>query len=68
MNLRTSNILVFGFAGLIVLGSWGMTLWTAFNILFAFPAMLLGSCLCTFSYQRFIKNSLRKQQISGGGK
>ena len=61
-NLKKLNIIVFGITGLIVLGSWGMTIWTAFNILVAFPAMLLASCFCTWSYRNFIVNSLKKQQ------
>lgn len=62
MNLKILNILIFGFVGLIVLGSWVMTIWVIFNILIAFPAMLLASCMCTLSYQRFIVNSLNKQK------
>lgn len=63
-TITKSNIIVFGLVGLIVVASWGMTVWSVFTIPMAAGAMVLASSLCTYSYVSFITSSLHKQKMN----
>lgn len=64
MNLKTSNIIIFGLVGLIVAASWTMTIWTVFAIPIASGVMVLASSLVTWNYVSFITTSLEKQRLN----
>jgi len=62
-NLKIMNFIIFGGTMLIVLASWGMSVWCFFYIPIASAGMILASMMCTFSWISFIKKSKLRQEL-----
>ena len=62
-KLFISNILIFGIFLLFVIASWGMFIWSVFEIPIASAAFCLCSCMCTYHYYSFVKKSLAMQDL-----
>ena len=58
------NFIMFGGTMLIVLASWGMTVWCILEAPIMAGGFTLASCLCTFSWIRFVKRSKAMQRLN----